>query len=121
MENKQVIISYTYDKLDRLSSVTHSDEKTVAYSYDEAGNLVAIGNISVSGEETVSSREALEALQNPPVWHLSRGGENFGPYTWDEMRSFAADGRIQPEDLLWNSNMSEWTKARDVTGLMNEA
>ena len=118
MEDKQVTISYTYDGLDRLSSVTYDDGKAVAYSYDEAGSLVAVGTVSHPGTETVSSGEALETPQSSPSWHLNRGGESFGPYSWEEMLTFAADGRIQPEDLVWNSNMTAWTKARDVAGLI---
>jgi len=132
VEGKQIAISYSYDELDRLSSVTYGDEKTVRYSYDEAGNLVTVGDFLNPREEGVppseagnekssdsTSDESVEKISLP--WHLSRGGESFGPYTWDEMLSFATDGRIQPEDLVWNSSMTEWAKARDVAGLMIQA
>ena len=141
MEDKQIAISYTYDELDRLSSVTYGVENTVHYSYDEAGNLVTV-NAYTNLRDEVSPGEALatvpagdkedrdeqpsdSAADHPedrsPSWHLNRGGESFGPYTWEEMLSFAADGLIRPEDLVWNSSMTEWAKARDVTGLIIDA
>ena len=120
MENKQVTISYTYDGLDRLSSINYGDGKTAAYTYDEAGNLVAVGSVSQPAAETVPSGEALETPQRSLTWHLSRGGESFGPYSWEEMLSFAADGCIQPEDFVWNSSMTAWTEAKDVAGLITE-
>ena len=35
-------ISYTYDLLNRLSSVSYGDGKNAVYTYDPAGNIIAV-------------------------------------------------------------------------------
>jgi len=42
MENKKFKITYDYDPLNRLSSVTYDGGAGKRYEYDRAGNLVAI-------------------------------------------------------------------------------
>lgn len=130
MEDKQVSISYTYDELDRLSSVSYGDGKTVRYSYDEAGNLVSVQ--TVTGDPPPAESKAIpveipsypasdpvaSAGEVPVTWFLNRGGESYGPYSWEEMLSFAAEGRIEPHDLVWNREMTGWAPARDIGGLI---
>lgn len=33
--------TYTYDSMDRLSTIVHSDETEISYTYDKAGNRVS--------------------------------------------------------------------------------
>lgn len=118
MENKQIKLSYSYDGLDRLSAVVFSNGESVGYTYDEAGNLVAVTPFSLtrSGKEA-PLHEAAATAQSTPAWHLSRGGESYGPYSWEEMLDFARDGRLQHDDLVWNNDMDAWTKAAEVREL----
>ena len=40
-----------------------------------------------------------------------------GPYTDDELRTYAGEGRITPESLLWAEGMEDWIPAAQVEGL----
>ena len=51
------------------------------------------------------------------TWYLSRQGNRYGPYSWEQMGEFAAAGQVTPQDLVWSEGMSNWTKAADIEGL----
>jgi YD repeat-containing protein len=44
---KSAVATYTYDSLNRLTRAVLDDGRTIAYTWDAAGNLVAI---TVSGQ-----------------------------------------------------------------------
>jgi len=50
-------------------------------------------------------------------WHLLQEGQQYGPYTGDQLVEFANDGRIVRESMLWAEGMADWVKAADVEGL----
>ncbi len=52
-------------------------------------------------------------------WYLSRDGQSFGPYTWNEIVSFSQSGNLQPQDQLWNPATDQWTQADQVPGLFS--
>ncbi len=52
-----------------------------------------------------------------PEWMIQRGDEKHGPYTWDQMREYAADGRVLPTDLAWREGMAQWLPAAQVPDL----
>jgi hypothetical protein len=51
-------------------------------------------------------------------WYLNRNGHQYGPYTRDEFSSFVRSGWVMPNDYVWHSGMTEWTKAEHVEGLI---
>ncbi len=51
-------------------------------------------------------------------WYLSRRGQQFGPYTWEEVVYYARSGNIEGGDLLWSQSTGEWIRADQVTGLL---
>ena len=50
-------------------------------------------------------------------WHIYRGGQQEGPYTWEQLRSIVASGAIRAEDMVWREGMSTWTRVDQVMGL----
>lgn len=50
-------------------------------------------------------------------WYLSRQGQRFGPYSWEQLRGFAGSGLVAPEDFAWSDGMPGWVKAAEVEGL----
>jgi hypothetical protein len=52
-----------------------------------------------------------EASREVPDWHLSRGGQTYGPYTWAQLRELARQGQVAPTDLVWTSGWPEWVPA----------
>ena len=39
---------------------------------------------------------------------VHRNGDDFGPYTKENILDFAKEGRIEPTDLVWNEGYSNW-------------
>jgi YD repeat-containing protein len=56
MDNcQQVKQIYTYDELNRLTSVTYDDGRRLVYRYDEAGNMLSVA---------AGNRETLEVTRS---------------------------------------------------------
>jgi YD repeat-containing protein len=60
-------ISYTYDALGRLVTVTYPNNSTVTYTYDPAGNRTLVTNTDTTGStgstQTPQQRRKIAALQ----------------------------------------------------------
>jgi hypothetical protein len=50
-------------------------------------------------------------------WYWSRGGQQLGPYSWEQLCQFAREGRIQPADQIWHVGWDNWSAASQVPGL----
>jgi len=51
-------------------------------------------------------------------WHLiDANGTQCGPYTEEQLRSWANDGTITPTTQLWTNGLEGWIPASDVPGL----
>ncbi len=50
-------------------------------------------------------------------WHYAKGDQQLGPVTESELRSLAATGKLLPNDLVWNEEMTDWTPAGTINGL----
>jgi hypothetical protein len=53
-------------------------------------------------------------------WHYTRDGEKHGPVSDAELRQLAANGSLQPDDLIWKEGMTDWRKAGSVKGLFSD-
>lgn len=51
-------------------------------------------------------------------WFLGRDGQQYGPYSWDEMRAFAAQGIIKGNDPVWADHLPGYVPAKRVQDLM---
>src|SRR5436190_21655835 len=49
------------------------------------------------------------------------GGEEYGPFTWDQMLQMAAEGRVTPELPVRKANDSQWSTAAAIPGLLGGA
>ncbi len=45
---------------------------------------------------------------------VARDGEQFGPYTDDEIRDYLADGSLSPTDLAWRDGLPDWIALGDL-------
>jgi hypothetical protein len=52
-----------------------------------------------------------------PRYFFAKGDEQHGPYTAAEMRALAADGKIDPADLVWQEGVGHRFPASRVKGL----
>jgi hypothetical protein len=51
-------------------------------------------------------------------WYVTRNGVQEGPYSEDQMRVIVDQRVLMPTDLVWHAGLSEWTLARNVSGLV---
>lgn len=103
---------------------------------EEVKNLLAEKhtplNPALSSETPLPPPEAAPALypEQPPAgsasgtgpqaekWHLSRGGQSYGPYTEEQFRQLIQDGNVRPGDLVWNETLTDWVLADSLDGLL---
>ena len=52
-------------------------------------------------------------------YYFARQGQSFGPFSSDDLRQFASEGKLLPHDLVMKQGHSNWTVARDLAGLSN--
>jgi hypothetical protein len=50
-------------------------------------------------------------------WHLLQEGQQYGPYSGDQLVEFAKEGRIVRESMVWAEGMADWVAASQVEGL----
>ncbi len=51
-------------------------------------------------------------------WYCGVNGEQYGPYTWDQMLAMAAEGRLVPETYVRRESDRQWYSAAQVPGLL---
>jgi len=53
---------------------------------------------------------------NDRIWHLSRGGTRYGPFTYAELLRQAKRGELRDDDLLWRPGVAGYVEASTVLG-----
>ena len=53
--------------------------------------------------------------------HISRDGQQFGPYTIAEVNSYLADGVLLPTDQAWFEGAPGWMNVTEVPGVIGTA
>ena len=48
-------VTYTYDDVDRITSVTYDDGSKTSFAYDAAGNIVSVSTIATKATQTISA------------------------------------------------------------------
>lgn len=51
------------------------------------------------------------------LYHVSRNGQNYGPYTLEDLRKYVASGNVLPTDLAKSDDMPEWLPVSHVLGM----
>jgi N-acetylneuraminic acid mutarotase len=58
-------------------------------------------------------------------WYYSKtgapGGQQSGPFSWDQLCQLARSGALAPADLVWNPSLPTWTPAVQIPGLLPAA
>jgi YD repeat-containing protein len=100
-----VTISYQYDRLNRLTSVTYGDGTRIAYLYDPAGNRLSralskvvipvVGNIN--GDDSVNLADAILALK--VLSGLDATGIRSGYAA--SGADIGGNGKVGPEEVIY--------------------
>jgi RHS repeat-associated protein len=98
--------AYTYDALNRLSTITDNDSKTVSYTYDEAGNLLTITYepgkvVTYTYYNDNRMRTVTDWLQHTTTYTYYPDGSLQGiAYPNNTSASFSYDGAGRLQDLV---------------------
>jgi hypothetical protein len=49
--------------------------------------------------------------------YIHRDGQQFGPYSVEDVRGYLASGNLLAEDLAWHEGAADWTPLAQVVGL----
>lgn len=49
-----------------------------------------------------------------PEFHLYIAGQNYGPYTKQQVVSYIEEGRVNSSDFAWKEGLADWTKIVDL-------
>ena len=47
-------------------------------------------------------------------YYISRGGQQYGPYSLEDLQRMRAQGQVDPSDLAWGEGMATWTPLSQV-------
>ena len=50
------------------------------------------------------------------LYHVTRNGENYGPYTLEDLQRYVASGNVLPTDLAKSEEMPDWKPVSEVLG-----
>ena len=51
-------------------------------------------------------------------WYYSKGGQQHGPVSPQELKKLAQDGTLQSRDLVWKDGMTDWVPVTQIKGLL---
>ncbi len=54
------------------------------------------------------------------LYHVSRNGQNYGPYTLEDLQKYVASGNVLPSDFAKSDDMPEWVPVSQVLGMAPE-
>jgi hypothetical protein len=53
-------------------------------------------------------------MNTDAMYTVARGGQQYGPYTLDQLRDYFNQGSVQSTDLVWSPGMTTWRPVSDV-------
>lgn len=80
-------------------------EETVA---EEASETPVATSPEISNEETE------ERVLADGHWSLKYGDDTYGPYTYEAMETYIAEGRVAGHSIIAPAGTDEWAEAKDV-------
>ena len=51
------------------------------------------------------------------LYHVSRNGQTYGPYTLEDLQRYVASGNVLPTDMAKSDDMPEWAPVSQVLGM----
>ncbi len=51
------------------------------------------------------------------LYHVTRNGQNYGPYTLEDLQKYVASGNVLPTDLTKSDDMPDWVPVSHVLGM----
>ena len=51
--------------------------------------------------------------------HINKDGQQYGPYTIDQVNEYLAQGSLQTTDPAWHDGMAEWCPLSQIAGVVD--
>jgi uncharacterized membrane protein YhaH (DUF805 family) len=68
-------------------------------------------------DDDPNSKSRLSSASAAPQWHLHIPPDTYGPYSVQQLRDFARDGRMTADTLVWTGGADAWGRAGDQPAL----
>jgi hypothetical protein len=88
-----------------------------------AASSEPVAGIAVAPETPEQARAATQfvAPSGPPAeWLYSKNGEQFGPFTHEQLLSLVESGQVASDDLVWKNGLAEWMAVSQVSSLAGD-
>lgn len=82
------------------------------------GDRLRLCGVELEFREVPAAGPLPGAVDPDAGYYLARGGERLGPYSWESLTGFAANGQVAPDDALWGPGLDQWTPAGAIPGLL---
>ena len=99
----------------------NNDAKIRAQAKAEAEELIAKTEAARLKKEASAARKAARVTAKS-IWFYTYEGERLGPVNFDELRTMAAELKLNPRlDMVWKKDTSEWKTAGQIDGLFERS
>jgi len=82
----------------------------VGASADSSTSRVATASVFVARQP--------EGVRVKSHWYCGVDGQQYGPFTWEQLRAMAAEGRIVTDSFVRRDVDQQWFQAAQVPGLL---
>ncbi len=69
-----------------------------------------------AGFRVFSSTEKNGKPTRAMMIHISRDGDQFGPYSPEQVQEYLASGQLLPTDLAWYEGAADWVPVTEIAG-----
>lgn len=92
-----------------------AEPNRIAFGKDKAAKLEKV--VAFVREKSESLPPVVSTVMNS-VWFVRRGSQDKkGPFSAEQMKTAATQGKLLPSDLLWKEGLADWVPASKVKGL----
>lgn len=100
------------------SNGTRVNGRRVSRALLRDGDRVRLCGVELEFRDVPAAGPLPGAADTEASYYLARGGQRLGPYTWENLTGFAANGQVAPADELWGPGLERWTPAIAIPGLL---
>lgn len=97
---------------------TRVNGRRVSSALLRSGDRVRLCGVELEYHDDPASGSFPDTVDTDSGYYLARDGGRLGPYSWESLTGFAANGQVAPSDLLWGPGLDEWTPASAIPGLL---
>ncbi len=100
------------------SNGTRVNGRRVSRALLRDGDRVRLCGVELEFRDALAAGPPPDAADRDASYFLARGGQRLGPYAWEDLTGFAANGQVAPDDELWGPGLDRWTRAIAIPGLL---